>query len=130
MPRTKQNANLLKGNPETQFKSGPKAAEAGRKGGIQSGIAKRKKKSLAQMAQAFASLPVPEKTKNQLKALGVSEDEAIHQMALVAAMFSAGEKGNVRAAALITEWMNGDKSEEKNGVLDDILSAVRGVGND
>lgn len=82
------------------------------------------------MAQAFASLPVPEKTKNQLKALGVSEDEAIHQMALVAAMFSAGEKGNVRAAALITEWMNGDKSEEKNGVLDDILSAVRGVGND
>ncbi len=130
MPRTKQNANLKKGNPETQFKSGRQAVENGRKGGINSGRAKRQRKTMAQMAQVFAALPVPEQTKRQLQALGVSEEDAVHQMALVAAMFSAGEKGNVRAAALITEWMNDNKDADKNGVLDDILDAVRGVGND
>ena len=35
--------NLKRGNPETEFKSGREAAEAGRKGGIASGVAKRKK---------------------------------------------------------------------------------------
>lgn len=129
MPRTKQNANLKKGKA-TQFQSGEKAANAGRKGGINSGKAKRQKKTLAQMAQAFAALPVPDKTKEQLKALGVSEADAVHQMALVAAMFSAGEKGNVRAAALITEWMAPGNEEEKDGVIGDILDAVRGVSDD
>lgn len=130
MPRTKQNANLKKGKA-TQFKAGEEQAKIARLGGIASGEARRQKKTLAQMAQAFASLPVPEKTKNQLAALGVSEEDAIHQMALVAAMFSAGEKGNVRAAALITEWMAPEAEEDKKkGVLDDILDAVRGVGDD
>lgn len=129
MPRTKQNENLKKGKA-TQFKSGEQAAAAGRKGGINSGKSKRQKKTLAAMAQAFAALPVPDKTKDQLKALGVSEEDAVHQMALVAAMFSAGEKGNVRAAALITEWLEPEKAEDKNGALADILEAVKGVGND
>ena len=35
--------NLKKGNPETQFKSGRSAVEAGRKGGLNSGKAKKKK---------------------------------------------------------------------------------------
>lgn len=129
MPRTKQNENLKKGKA-TQFKSGEQAANAGRKGGINSGKSKRQKKTLATMAQTFAELPVPEKVQKQLEELGVSKEDAIHQMALVAAMFSAGEKGNVRAAALITEWLAPEKAEENNGVLDDILNAVRGVDND
>lgn len=36
--------NLKRGNPETQFKSGRKAVEAGRKGGKRSGEAKRERK--------------------------------------------------------------------------------------
>lgn len=129
MPRTKQNENLKKGKA-TRFRAGEEQAKLARKAGIASGKARRQKKTLAQMAQTFAALPVPEKVKSQLKELGVSEEEAVHQMALVAAMFSAGEKGNVRAAALITEWLTPEKSEEKTGVLDDILDAVRGVSDD
>ena len=129
MPRTKQNENLKKGKA-TQFKTGEKQVEIARQGGIASGIAKRKKKTLAAMAQTFAELPVPVEVQKQLEELGVSKEDAIHQMALVAAMFSAGEKGNVRAAALITEWLAPEKTEENNGVLDDILDAVRGVDND
>ena len=127
MPRTKQNENL---KPFTSDQSREEAVKNGRKGGIASGIAKRKKKTLAAMAQTFAELPVPETVQKQLETLGVSKEDAIHQMALVAAMFSAGEKGNVRAAALITEWLAPEKTEENNGVLDDILDAVRGVNDD
>ena len=129
MPRTKQNENLKKGKA-TQFQTGEKQVEIARQGGIASGIAKRKKKTLAAMAQTFSELPVPNKVQKELEELGVSKEDAIHQMALVAAMFSAGEKGNVRAAALITEWLAPEKTEENNGVLGDILDAVRGVDND
>ena len=38
--------NLLRGNPDTQFQSGRRAAEMGRKGGIASGEAKRKKRDI------------------------------------------------------------------------------------
>lgn len=129
MPRTKQNENLKKGKA-TQFRAGEEQVKIARQGGIASGKARRQKKTLAAMAQTFAELPVPDKVQKQLEELGVSKEDAVHQMALVAAMFSAGEKGNVRAAALITEWLAPEKTEENNGVLDDILEAVRGVNDD
>ena len=47
------NKNLEKGKA-TQFKSGEQAAKAGRKGGIASGEAKRKNKSLRDAAQVYA----------------------------------------------------------------------------
>lgn len=128
MPRTKQSENLKKGKA-TQFKSGQKAAESGRKGGIASGEAKRKKKALAEMARAFADLSVKAEKKKQLEEYGVDSEDMTHQMALVAAMFEEGESGNVRAAALLTEWLS-EGNKKSGGVLDDILSAVRGAGDD
>ena len=38
--------NLLKGNPATQFKAGPKQAEIARQGGIASGKAKKREKDI------------------------------------------------------------------------------------
>lgn len=128
MPRKEQSENLKKGKA-TQFKSGQKAAESGRKGGIASGKAKRKKKALAEMARAFADLSVNAEKKKQLKDYGVSPEDMTHQMALIAAMFEEGESGNVRAAALLAEWLN-EGSKQSGGVLEDILSAVRGIDND
>ena len=129
MPRTKQNANLKKGKA-TQFKTGEKQAEIARRGGIASGKAKRKKKTLAEMARVFASLPVSEEQKKRLKTHGVSSEDMIHQMALVAAMFEAGENGSVRAAALVAEWLAEGNEEKGKGILTDILDAVKGVNND
>jgi hypothetical protein len=128
MPRTKKE-ELIKKGKATQFKSGQKAAESGRKGGIASGKAKRKKKALAEMARAFADLSVNAEKKKQLKDYGVSPEDMTHQMALVAAMFEEGESGNVRAAALLAEWLN-EGSKQSGGVLEEILSAVRGIDND
>ena len=128
MPRTKQNENLKKGKA-TQFKTGEKQAEIARKGGIASGKAKRKKKALAEMARTFADLSVNAEKKAQLKSYGVASEDMTHQMALVAAMFEEGEAGNVRAAALLYEWLS-EGSKQSGGVLEDILSAVRGLDDD
>ena len=45
--------NLKRGNPETQFKSGREAAEAGRKGGKASGAIKAKQKTMKEAAQTI-----------------------------------------------------------------------------
>ena len=46
-------ANITKISKNTQFKSGAKAVESGRKGGIASGAAKRKKKDMAYFAKVM-----------------------------------------------------------------------------
>lgn len=43
--------NLKRGNPDTQFKSGRDAADAGRKGGKASGVTKAKQKTMKEAAQ-------------------------------------------------------------------------------
>lgn len=128
MPRTKKE-ELIERGKATQFKRGKKQAETARKGGIASGKAKRKKKALAEMARAFADLSVNAEKKKQLEDYGVSPEDMTHQMALVAAMFEEGESGNVRAAALLSEWLN-EGSKQSGGVLADILSAVEGADDD
>ena len=45
--------NLKRGNPDTQFKSGRNAAEAGRKGGKASGESRARKKTMKDAAQAI-----------------------------------------------------------------------------
>jgi len=51
-----KNDNLLKGNPETMFKSGRNAAENGRKGGLKSGEAYKKKKELKERIELALEL--------------------------------------------------------------------------
>lgn len=45
--------NLKRGNPDTQFKSGRDAVEAGRKGGKASGATKAKQKTMKEAAQTI-----------------------------------------------------------------------------
>lgn len=45
--------NLKRGNPDTQFKSGQSAVEAGRKGGKASGAVKAKQKTMKEAAQTI-----------------------------------------------------------------------------
>ena len=123
-----QNENLKKGKA-TQFKTGEKQAEIARKGGIASGVAKRKRKALSEMAQMFADLQLNKARQKQLKEYGISDEDMTHQMALVVAMFEEGESGNVKAAALLADWLELGNSANK-GALDEILNAVKGVSDD
>lgn len=92
----------MKGNPETQFQSGRQAVEAGRKGGIASGEAKRRRKTFAEAFEAFLASDHTDKkgvTKNGLDILS----EAVLGKAV---------KGDLKAFELIRDTV-GEKPVEK-----------------
>lgn len=79
-----QNENLKKIGKNTQFKAGAEQAEIARKAGIQSGIAKRERKTL----------------KDSL--LILLQDETV-QNSLVAALMKKAQKGDVKAFEAIRD---------------------------
>jgi len=74
------------------------AKELGRKGGIASGIAKKQRKLIKENIELLLELPIKSnKTKEQLRELGIDETEMNNQMALVIAMYQKALKGDVNA---------------------------------
>ena len=99
--------NLKKGNPETQFKSGRQAVEAGRRGGIASGKAQKEKKALRETLEWLLNLPIKDgkatdtdKIKNiaQVKGKNITMQEAI-----MLSMLQKAARGDVRAAEFIRD---------------------------
>lgn len=77
------------------------ARENGRKGGLKSGEARRKKKSMKQVANYLLSLPVVEELQEEMIQSGIVSDDADNQTALVFSMMQRAIKGNVTAAQFI-----------------------------
>lgn len=75
--------------------------ENGRKGGLKSGEARRKKKSMKQVANYLLSLPVVEELQEEMIQSGIVSDDADNQTALVFSMMQRAIKGNVTAAQFI-----------------------------
>lgn len=82
------------------------------------------------MAKTFAALPVSTKQQKTLNDYNLASEDMVQQMLIVAAMFEKGAQGNVKAAELITKWLIEESGENKKGVLEDILDAVRSANND
>lgn len=77
------------------------AREISKKGGQASGAARRKKKSMKQVANYLLSLPVVEKLQEEMIQSGIAVDETDNQTALVFSMMQRAIKGNVTAAQFI-----------------------------
>lgn len=77
------------------------AREISKKGGQASGAARRKKKSMKQVANYLLSLPVVEELQEEMIQSGIASDEADNQTALVFSMMQRAIKGNVTAAQFI-----------------------------
>ena len=81
-----------------------KAREIGKKGGINSGISRRNKKRIKQQFEILMSLDLQEnEIKEQIKSLGIPEEEINVQMALCVAMTQQALQGNIRAFELIRD---------------------------
>ena len=81
-----------------------KAREIGKKGGINSGISRRNKKRIKQQFELLMSLDLQEnELKEQIKSLGIPEEEINVQMALCVAMTQQALQGNIRAFELIRD---------------------------
>lgn len=118
--------------PFTSEQSREEAEKNGRKGGIASGVSRRRKRSLKEAADLFLSLPVTDnKTFNKLVKSGVEVEDIDYQMAVVAGLTQKAMKGDAKAAKVLIEMLGGTKDEEaqQNTLekLDDVLAEIGGV---
>lgn len=96
--------NLKRGNPETQFRSGRNAVENGKKGGIASGIAKRKKRSEKELAMMILEAAVKDDDdKHELEGFGITGEDATYYALMLARLVEKALSGDVQA---IKEFRN------------------------
>lgn len=116
--------NLLKGNPETQFKTGREQVETARKGGIASGVAKRKKKTMRELASMIAAAQVTSRrARKSLEKMGLDEDDMTNDALVTQALFYKALEGDVKA---IEKWEELTSTETDNTIeaLHDLLDGI------
>lgn len=87
-------------------------SEDSRKGGIESGAARRRKRSMRAAAEYYASLPVTDQEiYNMLAIDGVDPADIDNQMAMVAGLIKATIGGDSKAGRLVLDIL-GDLNEK------------------
>lgn len=98
-------------------RSKEEARECGRAGGIASGIARRRKRSLKEAADLYLSLPVSDKRKwNRIAARYVEPEDIDNQMAMIVGMVDAAAAGDARAARVIVDLIGVDTDADSRAV--------------
>lgn len=96
-----------------------------RKGGIASGEARRRKKTMREALEMLMfNSELPEQTKQKLRAEGVSDDEMNHQMVITRSLIAKAESGDVQAYNAICA-MIGEKPAEKMELGGSMQSELR-----
>lgn len=108
-------------------RSKEEAREYGAKGGRNSGVTRRRKRTLKQAAELAMSLPVSDpKIKTKLKKMGFDVDDADNQMAVIVGLMGRAMKGDPKASALLFELLDdgnasgNDQAESHNALIDAI----------
>lgn len=94
-------------------RSPSEAREMGRKGGIASGAARRRKKSMKQKMQLLLSLPAADNDQTELATMGVDPDDMDNEMVLVKALFLAAAEGDTRAFDRIQDVLGKSVAREE-----------------
>ena len=125
--------------PQTE-RSPSEAREMGRKGGIASGAARRRKKSLKQKMQLLLSLPAADNDQAELAAMGVEPGDMDNEMVLIKALFIAAAAGNTKAFDRIQDVLGRTVAREElafkrqeakkrntpsNGKLEELISGLQ-----
>ena len=100
--------------------------ENGRKGGINSGVARRRKKSLKEAADLFLSLPVSDtKSRNKIAKQGVDPEDIDNQMAIIVGLSMKAAKGDSKAAKVLFDLLGEDAGAEPSTPDDGFVDALR-----
>ena len=87
-------------------RSESEARELGKKGGIASGAARRRRRSLKEAADLYLSLPVTDRRRaNKLRRRKVDPEDIDNQMAMAAGLTDAATDGDARAAAVLVKLL-------------------------
>ena len=98
--------------------------EIAQKGGIASGAARRRKRSMKEAADYFLSLPETDRrTVNALLRAQVPPEDIDNQMAVVKGITAAAKRGDARAAAVLLKMLGEDSPQED--VAADTLAKAR-----
>lgn len=107
--------------------------EIAQKGGIASGAARRRKRSLKEAADYYLSLPVADKrTTNKLLRRYVDSDDIDNQMAMIAGLHEAAACGDARAASVLAKLL-GEETPHDDGdaellkKADELLGGIQSV---
>lgn len=105
-------------------RSEDEARELGRKGGIASGVSRRRKRSLKEAADIYLSLPVSDRRRwNKIARKGVDPEDVDNQMAMIIGLTEAATQGDARAAKIIVDLL-GDVATQEGGegvqIIDDL----------
>ena len=110
-------------------RSQSEARDLGQKGGIASGISRRRKRSLKEAADLYLSLPVSDrKMWNKISRRGVDPDDIDNQMAMIIGLTMAATAGNAKAAKVIVDLLGEDAHSEEAAVhplVSDLVTAVK-----
>ena len=97
------------------------------KGGRNSGVTRRRKRTLKQAAELIMSLPVSDpKIQKKLKKMGIDTDDADNQMAVIAGLMGRAMTGDPKASALLFELLDdnntsaAEQTESHNALIDAI----------
>ena len=81
----------------------------GKKGGIASGAARRRKRALKEAADLYLSLPVSDRrTWNRLSRRGIDPEDIDNQMLVIAGLTDAAACGDAKAAAVLFKALGED----------------------
>ena len=98
-------------------------------GGIASGAARRRKRSLKEAADIYLSLPVTDRrTWNKIARRGVDPDDIDNQMAMIIGLTMAATAGDAKAAKVIVDLLGEDAHSEEAAVhplVSDLVTAVK-----
>ena len=104
-------------------------SEDSRKGGVASGVSRRRKRSLKEAADLYLSLPVSDrKMWNKMARRGVDPDDIDNQMAMIIGLTMAATAGDARAAKIIVDLLGEDSHSEEAAVhplVSDLVTAVK-----
>lgn len=118
--------NLKKGNKKTEFKAGRKQSEIARKGGIASGEAKRRNKTIYQLAKTVADAPISNKNaRAQLESIGIAGEDLINDAMVVAGVFQAAVQGNIGAVEKWQEMQERAETEGNDSAHEHALAIMR-----
>ena len=94
------------------------------KGGIASGVSRRRKRSLKEAADLYLSLPVSDQRRwNKIARKGIDPQDVDNQMAIIIGLSEAATAGDARAAKTIFDLLGENAKEEIDGgvtIVDDI----------
>ena len=94
--------------PFEKGRSREEAAEAGRKGGIASGVARKRKRALKDTIEMIMRLGVDPQTQQILEQLGVDEKDQSVQTAIVVAQALKAMRGDTKAADYLGKYSSAD----------------------